>query len=130
MRSRNRRRHGPKTKEEDNNGEPDRKSIHQDAKDTRKTERSPNELIGLAGIIREVGHFANSTCAPAPEEKAFGDDIGSVETADAEGNDIVEGGGGANVDEADETGDEGCYDDGEEGDCGFGLDLADRPPSR
>ena len=126
MVSRDRRRHGPKTEKEDDNPKPNRKSIDQDAKDTRKMERSPNELISLAGIVRYVGRFADSTCTPAPEEKALCNYIRGVKTADAEGDDVVEGGGGADVDEADETGDEGCYNDGEEWDCGFGFNLRGR----
>ena len=86
--------------------------------------RSPNKLISLARIILDVRRFTDRTRASAPEEQALGNDVGGVETADAEGDDVVEGCGGADVDEADEAGDEGCYHDGEEGDCGFGLDLA------
>lgn len=84
---------------------------------------SPNKLISLACISRDVCRFTNSTCTSAPEEKALGNDVRSVETAHAKGDDVVESGGGADVDQTDEAGDEGCYDDGEEWDCGLRLDL-------
>lgn len=61
--------------------------------------------------------------AAAVEEKRFGDDIGGIEGADAEGDDGVEGCGGAHIDEADEDSDEGGDDDGEGWDGGFGLEL-------
>ena len=67
----------------------------------------------------------DGTRTSAPEEEAFGDDVGGVEAADAEGDDVVECGGRADVDEADEAGDDGCYHDREKRDCGFGLDLRD-----
>ena len=83
--------------------------------------RTPDQLIRLAGIVGSG--VTDRARAAAPEEEGFGDDVGGVEAADAEGDDVVEGGGGADVDEADEAGDEGGDEDGEEGDGGFGLDL-------
>lgn len=61
--------------------------------------------------------------AAAVEEESLRDDVGCVQGADAEGDDGVEGGGGADVDETDEDGDEGGDDDGEGWDGGFGLEL-------
>ena len=124
MRGRNRRRHRPKAKKEDDNPKKHRESIDQDAEDTWKMKRTPDKLISPVRIVRDVGRFANGTCAPAPEEEALCDDVGCVETADAEGDDIVEGGGGADVNEADQAGNQGCYHDGQERDCSFGLDLS------
>ncbi len=123
MRGRHRRRDRPKAKKENNNPKHHRKRIHPHPHQPRKPKRAPNQLIRLAAIIRDVRRLANLTRAPAPEEQGFGNDVGSVEAADAEGNDVVEGGGGADVDEADEAGDEGGDEDGEEGDGVFGLDL-------
>ena len=62
-------------------------------------------------------------CAATVEEEGFGDDVGGVEGADAEGDDGVEGGGGADADEANDNGDERGDDDGEGWDGGFGLEL-------
>ena len=125
MLGRNGRSDRPKAKEENDDPKRHRERIHQDPKDTRKPKRAPKKLVGLAGIVGDVARFANGTRAPAPEEEAFGDDVGGVEAADAEGDDVVEGGGGANVDEADEARDDGCDHDGEERDCRSGLDLRD-----
>lgn len=61
--------------------------------------------------------------AAAVEEERFGDDIGGIEGAGAEGDDGVESGGGTDVYEGDEDDDEGGDDDGEGWDGGFGLEL-------
>lgn len=50
-------------------------------------------------------------------------DIGAQEAGDDEAEDGVEGGGGADVDEGDEEGDECCGDEGEDGEFGAGFDL-------
>jgi len=55
-------------------------------------ERAPDELVGLAGIyVTGVVGGSDGPCAAAPEKKRFGDDVGCVEAADAEGDDVVEG---------------------------------------
>ena len=79
-------------------------------------ERSPNKLISLARITLDVRRFTDRTRASTPEQQAFGNDIRGVKTTDTEGDDVVEGRGGAEVDEADKAGNEGCYYDGEKGD--------------
>ena len=86
-------------------------------------ERAPDQLISLAVIVPDLASLPDAIRAAAPEEEGFRDDVGRVEAADAEGDDVVEGGGGADVDEADGAGDEGGDEDGEEGDGVFGLDL-------
>ena len=60
--------------------------------------RSPDKLVSFACIVRDVCCLSDSTGASAPEEKALGDDVRSVETAHAQGDDVVESGGGADVD--------------------------------
>ena len=85
--------------------------------------RSPDKPISLAYITRNVCRLSDSTGTSTPEEKALCDDVRSVEAAYTEGYDIVEGGGGADVDQADEAGDQRRYQDGEERDCGLGLNL-------
>ena len=116
-----RRRNRPKAKEENNNPKRHRERIHQDAHEPRQPKRSPDELVGLAGII--VRGAEDGARAAAPEQQALGDDVGGVEAADAEGDDVVEGGRGADVDKADEAGDDGRDHDGQERDRGAGLDL-------
>lgn len=123
MRSRDRRRDGPKAEKEDDNPENHCRSVDNDTKNARKTERPPDKLVSLASIIRDVCRFTNSIGTSAPEEKALYDDVRSVETTYAEGYDIVESGGRADVDQADEKGDERCYDDCKERDCHPRLDL-------
>ncbi len=123
MRGRHRRRDRPKAKEENNNPKHHRKRIHPHPHRPRQPKRAPDQLIRLAAVVRDVRRPADLARAPAPEEQGLGDDVGGVEAADAEGDDVVEGGGGADVDEADEAGDEGGDEDGEEGDGGFGLHL-------
>ena len=118
-----RRGHGPEAEEENDDPKRDREHIDQDAEDAREVKRPPHQLVGLAAVIRDVGRFPDRARAPAPKEEALGDEVRGVEAADAEGDDVVEGGGGAEVDEADEAGDEGCDYDGEQGDRGLGLDL-------
>ena len=73
-----------------------------------------------AGHSRRV---ADGAADAVIEEEGFGEDVGGVKGADADGDDVVEGGGGADVDEANSAGDarhdHGCA----EGDSGVGLDL-------
>lgn len=123
LRSRDGRRHGPKAKEEYNDPETHSPNVDDNAKKTWKMKRSPDKLVSFACITRDVCHFADSTGTSTPEEKALDDDVRGVETAHAQGDDIVESGGGADVDQTDETGNEGCYDDCEERDRGLRLDL-------
>ena len=85
--------------------------------------RSPDKLISFACIVGDICCLSDSTGASAPEEKALSDDVRGIETAHAQGDDVVESGGGADVDKTDQTGNEGCYDDCEERDHGLRLDL-------
>ena len=74
--------------------------------------RTPYELC--AARVREeffigVGFYA--ACAAAVEEEGEGDEVGGVEAGDGEREDVVEGDGGAEFDEGEETGaDGGCGD--------------------
>ena len=106
MRSRDRRRHRPEAEKEDDDAENHRPGVNDDTENARKMKGAPHKLIRLACIIRDVCRLFNSTSASAPEKKALCDDIRSVQTAHAERYDVVEGGGRADVDQADETGDE------------------------
>lgn len=106
MRSRDRRRHGPKAKKENDDPETHRPGVNDDTENARKMKGAPDKLISLACIIRDVCRLSDSTGASAPEQKALCDDIRSIQTAHAERYDVVKGGGRADVDQADETGDE------------------------
>ena len=76
-----------------------------------------------AVVIVEALTGGNATCAAVVEEEGLGDDVGGVEAGDTEGYDIVEGGGGADVDEADDAGGHGRDDDCVDRDRGAFLDL-------
>jgi len=122
-----RRRHGPEAEEEDDAAEGERVQVDRDAEDAGQVKGAPDELARFAsgvvegGFVRGAG--ANAAGEAAVEQEGFGDDVGCVEAADGEGDDVVEGGGGAEVDEADEAGDAGGDDDGVDGDGAAGLDL-------
>lgn len=123
LRSRDRRRHGEKAKEKYDDPETHRTYVDDNAKEIWKMKRSPDKLVSFACIIRDVGHFADSAGTSAPEEKALGDDVRSVETAHAQRDDIIESGGRADIDQANKAGNERRYDDCEERDRGLRLDL-------
>lgn len=85
-------------------------------------EGTPYEGAGLGGVV-DVAPGADAAGAAAVEEEALGDDVGCIQVRDAEGDDVVEGGGGPDVDQADDAGGEGGDEDGVDGDGAAGLDL-------
>ena len=101
-----------KTKHKHNNPIPHPKPIQQDPPDPRYVEGAPDQFVGVPGGVCHLGWGAD--CAPdaVPEEEGFGEHVGGVETADADGDYVVEGGGGTDVDEADGAGDAGHDYDG------------------
>ena len=108
---------------ENNDPVPDSERVEQDAPNSRDVERAPDEFVGVPG---RAGHLLGRADVPddaVVEKHALGDGVGSVEATDADGDDGVEGGCGADVDEADDTGDEGHDEDCVHWDGGFGLDL-------
>ena len=90
-------------------------------------EGTPDEFVGVPGCARHLAWVPHVAADAVPEEEGFGEDVGCVEAADAEGDDVVEGGGGADVDEADGAGDAGHDHDCIQGDGGIGLDLFGLP---
>lgn len=81
-------------------------------------EGAPDELVSVPYAIGHLGGRANGATNAVVEEEGFGKDVGGVQRADAEGDDGIEGGGGADVDEADKTGDKGHDEDGVKWDRG------------
>lgn len=81
------------------------------------------EFVGGGG--RGDGRGIRGDCAGEPpvEQQGAGEEVGGVEAVDGEGDDVVEGDGGADVDEGEEAGDDYCDEDGGEGDGGAGFDL-------
>ena len=86
---------------------------------------SPHQLVGVPSRALHFRGAADVAADAAPEEEGLGDSVGGVEGRDADGEDDVEGGGGAEVDDADEAGDDGDDVDGVEGDGCVGVDLVD-----
>ena len=101
----------------------DPEGIEQYTPDTGDVEGAPDEFVGVPRGTRHLGGVQDVASDAVPEQEGFGEHVGCVETAHAEGNDVVEGGGGANVYEADGAGDAGHDHDGVHGDGGVGLDL-------
>ena len=91
----------PKAEEENNEAESDTQCIVENAEDAGKTERSPDQGAGLGAVGWNFKWRSNRAGTAAPEEKRFHDDVGCVEGGDRKGDDGVEGGGGADVDESD-----------------------------
>jgi len=87
----NRRSDRPKAEEKDNAAENQREQVDRNAPDPWEVKGAPDELSRFAGIVDAV---AGSDAAgdAAVEEETLGDDVGGVEGADAEGDDVVEGG--------------------------------------
>ena len=88
-------------------------------------EGAPNQLVRVPGCAAHFVGMADVAPDAPPEQQRFGRGVGGVEGGDADGEDDVEGGGGAEVDDADEAGDDGDDVDGVEGDGCVGVDLVD-----
>lgn len=86
-------------------------------------EGAPDEFVGVPGCVCHLGGVKDGAAEAVVEEQGLGEDVRGVEAADAEGDDVVEGGGGADVDEADGAGDGGHDGDCVHGDRAIGLDL-------
>ncbi len=102
---------------------PHPEGIKEDAPDTRNAERTPNQFIRMPGGAGHLAGLADCSSDAVPEEKGLGEDIGGVEAADADGDDVVESGCGTNVDQADGAGNAGHDHDCVHRDSGVCLDL-------
>lgn len=96
------------------------------AEKARYAPRAPDQSVGrgvgerVEGVRREL----DATGAAAVEQQSAGDQIGGVQTGDGERDDDGEDGGGANVDEREQAGDNGRDADGPEGHSDARMDLA------
>ena len=109
----------------DDDAIPNTKSIEKDAPDPGNVKRAPDELVSMP---RGAGHLAgvtNRSSNAVPKEESLSEDVGSVETADTYGDDIIESGCGADVDQTNGTRDAGHDNDGIQWNGGVGLDLED-----
>ena len=117
-----------KAKDEDNDPIPHRKSIQQDPPNPRDVEGSPDEFVGVPGGAGHLVGMPNGAADTVPEEESFGEGVGGVEGADAEGDDVIEGGGGADVDETDDAGNGGHDEDCVHRDGRIGTDFGHGAP--
>lgn len=92
-------RYWEEAKHKDYSAKDNGKDVDQYPKNPRKMERSPYQLIDLAGMFSNVFWRHNRSSQTPPEQKNFHDDVGSIQAADAKRHDIVESGGGADVDQ-------------------------------
>ena len=112
--------------DEDDDAVPDAKGVQQDAPDAGDVEGAPDELVGLPRRPSHLARVADRPPDAVPEKEGLGEDVRGVEAADAEGDDVVEGGRGADVYQADGAGDGGHDQDGVQRDRGACLDLRGR----
>lgn len=89
--------------DKDNNTITDTKSVEEDAADTRDVKRAPDEFVCMPRGTGHLTWMTNRASDAMPEKESFGNDVGSVEAADANRDDIVESGCGADVDQANGT---------------------------
>lgn len=89
-------------------------------------ERAPRER-GPGGVDQHRVHgrdggIADAARAPLPDQQRGRDEVGGVEGADAEGDHVVEDGGGSEDDQGQQDGRDGDDEDGPLRD-GLGVDL-------
>ena len=109
--------------DEDNDAVAYPEGIEQDAPDAGDVKWTPDEFVGMPGCTGHLVGVPDVASNAVPEQEGFGEHVGGVEAADAEGNDVVEGGCGADVDEADGARNARHDHDCVHGDGGVGLDL-------
>ena len=99
----------PEDEKQDNDQVDARENVVDDSQNTWQAPRAPDQAgaggVGEAG--RGVGREFNATCAAAVKEETGGDEIGAIEAGDGEGDDIVESGRGADVDQRQQASDDG-----------------------
>ena len=104
MRSIRIRHHGEEAEDEDDDAITDTEGVEKDAPHTGDVKGAPDEFVG---VPRGAGHLIgvpDRSSDPVPEQEGLGQDVGGVEAADADGDDVVEGGCGTDVYEADGAG--------------------------
>ena len=90
--------------DEDDDAVADAEAVEEDAPDARDVEGAPDELVGVPGRVGHLVGVPDRAADAVPEEEGLGQDVGCVEAADADGEDVVEGGRRTDVDEADGAG--------------------------
>ena len=105
-----------------------REYIDRYPKGTRKMPGSPSQSCAT-GVCEGGGgvgmSMVDAAGATSIEEEEQGDEVGGVEAGDTNGEDVVEGDGGAEVDEGKKGRGEGGYGYAPDGECGAGTELCE-----
>ena len=109
--------------DEDNDTIANTEAVQENAPDTGNVKGPPDELVGVPGRIGHLVGVADGAPDAVPEEEALGEDVGGVEAADADGEDVVERRCRTDVDEADGAGNARHDHDCVQRDGGVVLDL-------
>ena len=80
----------------------------------------------MPGVSAHLARFANVAADAPPEKKGLGDGVGAVERRYADREDDIESSCGAQVDDADETGNAAQNINGVARDCGLWVYLVER----
>jgi len=86
---------------EENDCIPHTKGIEKDSPDTRDVERTPDQFVRVPGGAGHWARVADRSPHSVPEEERLGEEVGGVEAADADGDNVVERSCGTDVDQAD-----------------------------
>ena len=118
-----RQRRGPKAEEGQHDQVDAGADVDGDAESARDPPGAPRVRVRGVGVaVRDVASEA------ATEQEGARDQVGGVEALQDEGDDVVEGGGAADVDHAQESGEARHDHDGDQGDRGPSADLY--PPKK
>ena len=87
---------------------------------------APYKFIRMPGMAAHLARFANVAADAPPEKKCLSDSVRAIERRDADGEDDVESSGGAEVDDADETGNASQNIDRVIRNCSLGVHLGEK----
>ena len=114
---------GKEAEDEDNDTIANTKGVEEDTPNAGDVKGAPDEFVGMP---RRTGHLlrvADRSSDTVPKEEGLGEDVGSVEAADADGDDVVEGCRGTYVDQANGARNGGHHQDRIQRDSGVCLNL-------
>ena len=86
------------TEDENDDAVTDPEGIEEDAPYTRDVKGAPDQFVGMPCCIGHLVRVTDGASDAMPQEHGLGDDVGCVEAADADGDHVVEGCCGTNVD--------------------------------
>ena len=97
----------PEAEEDDDEHVGNAADIHSNTEPSRNPPWTPGELdvITALALAEDVVRCGDAAGAAAPEKEDQADEVGEVQSADGERYDVIEGGGRADVYEAEEAGD-------------------------